>query len=102
MMQPDRDLKDSASQSTQAFDGGLSSAIYRGTVYHSRKRPREHRFKYRLFMMYVDLDEVDHLFDRNLFWSTERWNLACFHRANHFGSTQELSLIHISEPTRPY
>ena len=36
-------------------------------------------------MMYLDLDELPHLFDRFWFWSANRFNLAWFRRADHFG-----------------
>ena len=46
----------------------LHSAIYEGQVRHSRATPVPHAFEYRLFMMYLDLaelDEVDALRDRD-------------------------------------
>ena len=62
------------------------SAIYEGWVRHRRFRPARHLFGYRLFMMYLDLDELPGLFDRRWLWSARRPNLACFRRADHLGN----------------
>jgi hypothetical protein len=43
-------------------------------------------FRYRLFFMFLDLDELPTLFDRHPLWSYEKFNLACFRRADHFGN----------------
>jgi len=48
--------------------------------------PVQHRFDYRLFMMYVDLDELPTLFSGRWFWSTRRSALARFRRDRHLGS----------------
>jgi len=37
------------------------SALYTGLVMHRRLTPRPHRFKYRVFSMLLDLDELPHL-----------------------------------------
>ena len=64
---------------------GLASAIYRGTVHHRRFEPTEHRFSYRLFLLYLDLDELDRVFAGRWLWSIERPNLASFRRADYLG-----------------
>jgi len=44
-----------------------------------------------MFMMYLDLDELPDLFDRYLFWSARRFNIACFNRKHRLGNhTQSL------------
>ncbi|HUH38062.1 MAG TPA: DUF1365 domain-containing protein [Spongiibacteraceae bacterium] len=63
----------------------LSSAIYVGTVRHRRFAPRSHEFRYRVFMMYIDLDELPALFDGVPLWSASRPALAWFRRADYFG-----------------
>lgn len=35
-----------------------ASAIYEGTVSHARRGPRTHAFAYRIYMLYLDLDEL--------------------------------------------
>jgi DUF1365 family protein len=63
----------------------MNSCIYEGQVRHTRKRPAYHQFNYRLFMMYLDLDELPGLFDKYWFWSTTRAALARFRRSDHLG-----------------
>lgn len=65
------------------------SCLYEGEVLHHRQTPVEHRFRYRLFLMYIDLDELPDLFRRRWFWSADRPNLAWFRRADHFGSPEQ-------------
>ena len=50
----------------------MDSCIYEGRVRHTRRTPAEHSFNYRLFLMYLDLDELPRLFDKRWFWSTSR------------------------------
>jgi len=61
------------------------SAIYEGVVTHHRLQPRDHRFSYRVAMVYLDLDELDAVFAQSRLWSLERWNLACFRRSDYLG-----------------
>lgn len=63
----------------------MKSAIYEGRVRHRRYQPIPHTFSYRLFMMYMDLDELPTLFENRWFWSVDRTNLASFKRADHVG-----------------
>ena len=43
-----------------------SSCIYKGTVVHKRFKPKKHFFKYNVFSMLIDLDEINELDKR--FW----------------------------------
>ncbi len=65
----------------------VHSAVYFGRVRHTRKAPRVHDFSYRMFIMYLDLDELPGIFDRYIFWSVERLNLAAFFRKNYLGDS---------------
>ncbi len=51
--------------------------------------PVERDFRYRLFMMFLDLDELPKLFDRYWLWSAERPSLARFRRSDHFGDERK-------------
>ena len=62
-----------------------ASCIYEGTVRHRRKAPAENRFEYRLFMMYLDLDELPELFDGRWLWSARRPAPARFRRRDYLG-----------------
>ena len=64
----------------------MKSCIYEGQVRHTRTRPALHRFRYRMFMMYLDLDELPDLFKGRLFWSVRRPALARFRRSNHLAA----------------
>jgi len=44
-----------------------------------------HEFSYRLFMMYLDLDELPRLFTGRWLWSAKRFAPAWFRRRDHFG-----------------
>ncbi|HEX6866101.1 MAG TPA: DUF1365 domain-containing protein [Caulobacteraceae bacterium] len=56
-----------------------ASALYLGTVFHSRTRPKAHRLRYRIFQMLIDLDEVEDLHQRLRFFSVGRKNLLSFY-----------------------
>jgi uncharacterized protein len=64
----------------------LASAIYKGWVSHQRFLPKSHGFKYRVFMMYLDLDELPRLFAGFKLWSNGTKNFAWFKRADYFGN----------------
>ena len=63
----------------------MNSRIYKGWVSHRRVAPTRHRFRYRLFMLYVDLAELPQLFDGTPFWSARRRALAWFKRSDYLG-----------------
>jgi DUF1365 family protein len=59
------------------------SALYQGWVMHRRIRPRHHRFKYRVFALLLDLDELAAL-DRGLrLFGWNRGGLFSFHDKDH-------------------
>jgi uncharacterized protein len=63
----------------------MHSAIYRGWLEHRRMAPRRHAFRYPLFMVYLDLAELDRVFAGRWLWSTCRPALARFDRRDHLG-----------------
>ncbi len=66
----------------------MNSAIYTGTVRHRRFAVRPHAFRYGLFMVYLDLDELDQVFRGSWLWTTRGWGLAQFRRRDHVGDPQ--------------
>lgn len=66
-------------------DDGVISAIYTGLVRHRRLRPAPHAFRYRLFMMYLDLEELPRAFGGRWLWSARRLAPAWFRRADYHG-----------------
>lgn len=59
----------------------MRSAIYTGTVIHTRLRPRRHRLSYRVFSLLLDLDEIADL--RSKVLGVERAGLLGFRAADH-------------------
>lgn len=61
----------------------FASALYRGSVMHLRLRPVRHRFRYRVFSLLLDLDELP-LLDRSLrLFAYNRAGVFSFHDADH-------------------
>lgn len=88
----------------------MESCIFEGRVRHTRTTPVSHRFTYRIFYMYLDLDELPTLFRGRWFWSTRRRALARFRRSDHVGDPAEPLAVTVrnlvkaetgTEPTGP-
>lgn len=62
-----------------------ASAVYEGWVRHRRFEPVEHEFRYRLFLMYLDLGELPRLLDRYPGYSARRPALARLRRTDFMG-----------------
>lgn len=67
----------------------MQSCIYEGRVRHTRTAPAVHKFSYRLFMMYLDLDELPMIFQNRWFWSISRPAIARFRRSRHVGPADQ-------------
>jgi DUF1365 family protein len=61
----------------------LRSALYAGHVVHDRARPKRHHLRYRVFMLLLDLDEIEVLNARLKRFSRGRFNLLGFHDRDH-------------------
>ncbi len=61
----------------------MFSCIYEGTVSHRRREPVDHRFQYRLFMVYLDLDELPSLVGRSGMFAGNRRASRSFLRSDH-------------------
>lgn len=66
----------------------MRSCLYEGKIRHRRFTPAEHCFSYRMFLVFVDLSELETLFGRRGFWSTHRPAIATFRRADYMGDAQ--------------
>ena len=66
----------------------MHSCIYEGIIRHRRYGPVEHSFRYGLFLMYLDLDEIDDVFRGRWLWSVRRTACARFRREDHLGDPQ--------------
>jgi len=63
----------------------MHSALYKGWISHRRVSPTHNRFRYRLYMAWIDLAELPSLFDRYWLWSARRPALAWFRRKDYLG-----------------
>ena len=63
----------------------LASALWVGVVEHQRHLPVPHGFRYRLFLVGLDLDELPQALDGRWFWSARRPAPAWFRRADYLG-----------------
>jgi DUF1365 family protein len=60
-----------------------ASALYEGWVRHRRHLAVEHEFRHRLYMAYIDLDELPEVLDRVPLWSARRPAPAWFRRSDY-------------------
>ncbi len=64
-----------------------ASAVYEGWVRHRRFEPLEHSFRYPLFLMYLDLDELPGVLDPFPLFSARRPAPAHFQRSDYMGDS---------------
>ena len=62
-----------------------ASAVYEGWIRHRRFEPVEHSFRYRFFLIYLDLAELPEVLDGYPLWSARRLAPARFRRADFMG-----------------
>jgi uncharacterized protein len=62
-----------------------ASCLYEGGVRHRRHGTPKDELSYRMFMVYLDLEELPQCFDGRLLWSARRPAVAWFRRADHLG-----------------
>ena len=60
-----------------------ASCLYIGEVTHHRRLPVEHRLRYRLFQLFLDLDEAPRLSAGNRLFGFNRAALLSFHERDH-------------------
>jgi uncharacterized protein len=63
----------------------VRSALYEGEVRHARLVPPVHRFRYRIFLTLLDLDEIPALAARLRLFGHGRWRPLSFHDGDHLG-----------------
>lgn len=63
----------------------MHSALYEGKVRHRRLAPVPHDFDYAMFMVYLDLAEVETVFAGRWLWSASRRAVARYRRQDHLG-----------------
>jgi len=63
----------------------LRSGVYEGRVTHHRFTPVDHRFTYRIAMVFLDLAEIEAVCRLHPLWSAERANAVSFRRRDYLG-----------------
>jgi len=59
--------------------------LYTGTLQHARYTPKRHRFAYKVFMPFVELDSLPQFIKQLPMWSVGRWAPARFVRGDFLG-----------------
>ena len=62
---------------------GLRTSIFDGIVVHSRLIPKKHNFKYRVFSILFNIDDLKIISKKNLFFSYNKFNLFSFFDKDH-------------------
>lgn len=68
----------------------MNSALYQCKIFHKRLTPVKRQFSYSVFMMSLDLDELDTLASNHWLFSRNRWNIYSFRDADY---------LQLSEPS---
>ena len=61
----------------------MNSCLYKANVMHHRFEPKKHRFNYKVFMFYIDLDEVDMLRKHLWMFSINKFNFFSLRNNEH-------------------
>jgi hypothetical protein len=78
-------MRSAALATDSARDTLLASAVYEGIVRHRRHSPQPHAFRYRMAQLYLDLEEIERVFEGRWLWSVGRRNVAEFRRSDYLG-----------------
>lgn len=63
----------------------MDSALYIGKVFHQRFQPKHHSFDYRIFLFWLNLDELESLDSSVRGFSCRPWSVVRFKREDYFG-----------------
>lgn len=66
----------------------ISSSLYEGAVRHRRFSPKPHKLNYNMHMLFINLDEVDHIFDGVPLWKVNKRAPVAWHRSDYFRPEQ--------------
>ncbi|MBK8394626.1 MAG: DUF1365 domain-containing protein [Leptospiraceae bacterium] len=62
----------------------VNSSLFECKVIHNRLSPKKHAFSYGLFTFCIDLDEVEELDKKYIWFGNQKWNLFSFFPSDHF------------------
>lgn len=66
----------------------ISSALYKGKVFHARHVPKKHVFNYEIFLFWLALDEIDYVCSQVRGISKSRFSMIRFLRSDYLGDPQ--------------
>lgn len=61
----------------------FTDCVYNGVVFHSRMRPKKHKFRYNVFYIHFDLTKVSETFKKIPILSLNKFNLFSFYFKDH-------------------
>lgn len=61
----------------------LNSAIYRGHVRHRRFSPKKHQFSYSMYMLALDLDELEPVANKSIFFNLKKFAPISFYQKDY-------------------
>ncbi len=64
--------------------------LFEGWVIHNRSTPVEHNFQYRMFQVWIDIQQTGLIDDLSRWWSSKGVNIVQFKRQNYLPSKQSL------------
>ena len=64
-----------------------NSSIYTGTVIHKRFKPKIHSFNYKVFSLFIDLEELDLMHKELKLFSYGKFNIISFYNNDHCNFT---------------
>jgi uncharacterized protein len=67
----------------------LASAIYHGYVRHRRFGARKRIFTYKVFMVYLDLQELNQVFAQSRYWSNKHFGLAWLRKKDFLNGSEQ-------------
>jgi DUF1365 family protein len=67
----------------------LNSRLFEGWIRHRRFLPKNHVIRYPVFMIWLDLDELEQVMAKSRFWSLQRFNLVSFYRSDYLGNIEQ-------------
>lgn len=66
--------------------------LYHGDVMHARISPKQHRFRYRVFSLLIDIDQMTKADGMSVIFSIDKFNLTSFHQSDHLPKDSHSSL----------
>jgi uncharacterized protein len=64
-------------------DPNQAAVLYTGKVMHQRMKPFGHRFEYRVFSLFIDIDKLEQAAQLTPLFSIDKFNIGSFHQADH-------------------